>query len=314
MKMKTLDLAIILILLFGSSSCYDKFYAVNVTSVTKDYIKPKDKLRFVTFDKKGSVRRIETEQIQNINLLIRNEKGGNGVIRGEVTGTTYSMIHVVDKTGQEHSIHIDRIKRINTLGLKTGVYSATSTSHLQEVSDSTIVVAKGKRLVPFQEPIKQVAEAKRVAKPLPLYTVSIPTGKIEKIVLVVPSPGGKSEVIKGSVTSTTDSIIHILDSNGQPHSINAYQINEIKELVLKKGSSVHQRYFYTKYVHNITDSTIIIGATKDVANRKEYDFKNGVLEVRRHNGGKTLAVFGAIGVAGVLAFFIPVLLWGLTAN
>jgi len=93
--------------------------------------------------------------------------------------------------------------------------------------------------------------------------IRIEVDKIQKIVVVIQSKGWR--VIKGSVTGTSDSTIHILDKTGQQHSIHADQIKRIKILTLKKDREVKKRYFYDRYVQSLTDSTIII--SKEKANR-----------------------------------------------
>ncbi len=93
--------------------------------------------------------------------------------------------------------------------------------------------------------------------------VTIAVDKIQEIVVVIQNKEGRNEVIKGSVTGTSDSTIHILDKTGQQHSIHADQIKRIKILTLKKDREVKKRYFYTMYVQSLTDSTIIISKEKE---------------------------------------------------
>jgi len=162
-KMKSFDIAMLLILLFGLSSCYDRFYVVNPDAQTKDYIRSKDRIRFVTFgeDNKNITKwvvRIEVENIQEIEVLIQNKGGRNQRIKRTVNGTIDSIFHILNTTGQQRSTHEYQVKIIK-LKLKKDqelhrkyFYGA----YLSNVTDSTIVVASGKKLVPFKDPAKQV--------------------------------------------------------------------------------------------------------------------------------------------------------------
>jgi len=140
--------------------------------------------------------------------------------------------------------------------------------------------------------------------------IRIEVDKIQKIEVVIQNKGQ----IKGSVTGTSDSTIHILDKTGQQHSIHVDQIKRIKYLALKKDREVKKRYFYTMYVQSLTDSTIIISSEKELAPLEDQTATAwplssithfitylDVQRVQKSSGGKGALIGSVIGAAGGLA-------------
>ena len=75
-----------------------------------------------------------------------------------MVGTTDSVIHILDQTGQQHPIYVHRIKAIKLLWLNEG-WGGRNTrlynQYVHSMTDSIIIVSGIKKLGPLKDPSKR---------------------------------------------------------------------------------------------------------------------------------------------------------------